>query len=143
MISEYLTTFTRILLGILFAYSFTRKMTDVSSFAKSISGFGLFPKKFSMFLSIWVLVAELTITILFVVGNFILNLAFLLAIILLAVFSFALFLVIKQKKIVACNCFGANDKPVTSFDLVRNIGFILCALTGFFTATFKDNSTVV
>lgn len=138
--NEYITMFTRIVLGLLFAYSFARKVTDVLSFAQSISSFGLFPKIYSKPLAILVLLAELVIIFFFVIGSSVLILAFILAAALLTIFSLALFLVLQQKKMVACNCFGSNRSIVTGFDLVRNIGFILCALTGIFAATFKDSS---
>ena len=140
MISEYITTFARILLGLLFAYSFAKKIIDVPSFVESITDFGLLPKKLSLPLAIVVLLVELALTISFIMGNSVLSLAFLLATVLLAVFSFALFIVLQKKKKVTCNCFGSNEKVVTNFDLVRNIGFILSALIGLFTTLFTDTT---
>ena len=63
-------------------------------------------------------------------GGSFLSAGFLLASLLLLIFSIALLTVLLWKLETPCNCFGPSAKPVSPYDVSRNIVFIGCALLG-------------
>jgi hypothetical protein len=63
-------------------------------------------------------------------GNRNLYAGFGLAAFLLLTFSVALISVLARKLSTPCNCFGASMKPVSRYDVLRNMGLVACSLIG-------------
>jgi hypothetical protein len=135
VVLPYLLAFSRIALGLLFAYSFVTKARDVTQFAETIGRFDLLPRRWSKTVALLFLGGEAAVVILIIAGGRLLPLAFALAGLLLAVFSLALLLALRRGIETACNCFGASEKPLTYYDVGRNAGFIACSVLGWWLAT--------
>ncbi|MFZ6026976.1 MAG: MauE/DoxX family redox-associated membrane protein [Chloroflexota bacterium] len=126
----YALTFCRCVIGIAFAWSFMGKLRDVPPFVTAIERFRLLPKALHK-AAAWVfLIGELAVVLSMLLGGRFLTWGFLLAVLLLLAFCAALVSVLWRKIDTSCNCFGASQKPVSPWDLVRNAGLIVCVLAG-------------
>lgn len=130
MIVVYVLIFCRIALGLLFAISFLGKAPNLPLFEQTITGFGILPERFSRIAALTFLVGELAVILLLALGGQFLGLGFVLAAALLLIFSLALSSALARRIETTCNCFGPTERPISRYDLWRNGGFILCALTG-------------
>lgn len=131
----YILVFCQIVIGCMFALSAVGKIRDMKAFEKSIQGFQLVPKAVVKPAAILFVVSEIIVVVLLIVGGAVLLWGFVLASLLLALFSGALFSVLQRKLDVSCGCFGASEQPVSYYDIVRNGGFMVCALGGAWLAT--------
>lgn len=143
MNTEYVITFARIALGLLFTYSFSRKVIDVTNFALTIENFRLLPQSLSRLVAKQVLLVELVCVVLIFIGGSLLGLAFFLSAMLLSVFSLVLTVLIFHKREVSCNCLGTSEKSVSFYDVIRNAGFLVCSLFGLYFVITSNNSGVV
>ncbi len=135
----YLLNFFCLVIGIAFAWSFWGKVQDVDAFIAAINRFRLLPVWLHR-PAAWVfLIGELLVAIvmLFPYPHFLspwksdlLAAGFAGAAILLLGFTFALGSVLARKIATDCNCFGASQKNISSWELLRNSGLIICALCG-------------
>jgi hypothetical protein len=122
--------FSRITLALVFLVAFIGKIRDVREFERTVSSFGIIPQYLVPISARAVLCCELCIIVLLGLGESLLLPGFLLACILLLVFSIALRVTLIRKKKIQCNCFGSSLSPVSSYDLWRNGGFLFCAFVG-------------
>ena len=125
-----LLLFCRIVIGLVFLLSFSGKMRAVPTFEQSIASFNLLPTPLIRVAALALLVSEFLAMVLVLVGGEFLQTGFILATVLLLLFSIALATVHARKIRTTCNCFGKSTKPVTAYDQWRNGGFIVCALVG-------------
>lgn len=130
-ISAYILAFCQITTGLLFFISSINKLRDIHGFIGTIYRFNLVHPKLNRPIAFTFLSGELLVVILMVVGGAVLGWGFLLASSLLIIFSAALISVLIRKIQTSCNCFGASEKQVTPYDVVRNFIFVLCTGTGF------------
>lgn len=130
VIFEYLMMFSRLVIGITFAMSVVGKLWDFSAFKTSIENFRLLPKGLVLPVALISILFEIVVIIFVGAGDQFLYFGFGIALILLLIFTIALITLLIRKIKVSCNCFGKTKDPVTSYDIVRNGVFILCALTG-------------
>lgn len=130
MVLTYMLAFTRITLGIVFALSYFTKATNVQQFAQTIAKFNILPASLSKIVAILFLCGEGIVLLLMGVGGAYLTFGFALAFILLLLFSVAIISVLVRRIQTACNCFGSTEKPISIYDVGRNVSFILCALVG-------------
>jgi len=128
--ASYLLAFSRIVTGFVFALSGFAKLRNFQAFEQAISNFRVLPKNFEKPSAFLVILGELTVVLGMLLGGGFLLPAFWLAFLLLLVFSIALLTVLFRKLQTSCNCFGVSDKAVSGFDVVRNLGFMICALAG-------------
>ena len=126
----YLLTFSRVALGLLFAYAFLAKVRDVAQFAAAVGRFELLPRRWVKTAALLFLAGELAVILLLLTGGSWLPLAFALASLLLTLFTLALLSTLRRGIETSCNCFGASEKPLTYYDVGRNAGFIACSLLG-------------
>jgi hypothetical protein len=126
----YVLAFCRIVIGIVFAISFLRKVGNVPVFEQTITQFSILPKRFSRLVALLLLSGEIAVVFLVTMGGSFLEPGFLLSILLLLLFSSALVSVLHRNIQTPCNCFGLAQKRVSPIDIWRNIGFIVCALIG-------------
>jgi hypothetical protein len=128
MLEIYAFTFSWLTIVIVFAMSAFGKLLDMRSFEQSITKFRLAPKSWSRSIS-WIFVlSELLVIVLLTVGWA--TAGFGLAAMLLVCFSTVLMSVLVRRLDVSCNCFGKSRHPVSFYDVIRNAGFLACALGG-------------
>lgn len=130
MIASYAFTFCRLVIGIAFTWSSLGKLRDMRSFTAAIGRFGLLPKTLHRPVAWLFLIGELGVVVSMLLGSQLSLWGFLLAVMMLLVFCVALIFVLLRKVRISCNCFGASEKMVSPYDLIRNAGFIACALGG-------------
>ena len=126
----YLLTFSRVALGLLFAYAFLAKVRDVAQFAAAVGRFELLPRRWVKTAALLFLAGELAVILLLLTGGSWLPLGFGLAALLLLLFTLALLSALRRNIQTSCSCFGTSDKPLTYYDVWRNAGFIACSLLG-------------
>lgn len=129
----YLLAFCRSVIALVFAYSFIGKVSNPSAFERTINSFGMIPKRFSKSAALLFLCCEIAVFILVVapIGSSILQtVGFGLAALFLLLFSATLASALARSIRTTCNCFGSSEKPVSWYDVWRNVGFILCAAAG-------------
>lgn len=131
MTLPYILAFCRVVIALVFWLSGASKVLDVAQFRQTIGNFNVLPRAFSGVAAILFLGGEFSVAILVIIGNSLLIVGFFLAIFLLLLFSIVLISALIRKIRTPCNCFGINTKQVASFDVWRNVGFILCALSGY------------
>ncbi|MFQ5614986.1 MAG: MauE/DoxX family redox-associated membrane protein [Anaerolineales bacterium] len=130
MLSAYALAFCRMVIGMVFAWSLVGKVRDVRAFEQTITRFQVLPERWSRLAAGLVLGGEGAVVGAMGVGGVFLKWGFLLAASLLVVFCAALALVLRRQIHTSCRCFGATGKLVSGHDIVRNSGFIFCALGG-------------
>jgi hypothetical protein len=126
----------------MFAWSFVGKLRDFRAFEQAIIRFKLLPSWLYRPATVLFLGAELGVVFMMLLGEPLLMWGFLLAALLLTVFSIALVSVLVRKLNISCNCFGPSEKLVTSYDIIRNIGFLVCALGGWGAALTSQKDLV-
>jgi hypothetical protein len=136
----FFSAFCRCATGFVFLISFGSKVRDIAQFQRSIVAFRLLPRKLSHIAAIIFLCGELAVVLLLLVGGELLLPGFMLALLLLIVFSIALSSVIFRKLHISCNCFGSSDQQVTVVDIWRNVGLIVCVLAGLSTTSYSQGS---
>lgn len=134
MLTAYALAFCRAMIGLVFLASFASKAPNVRALEATIAGFAVLPSRWSRPVSICFLVGEITVTILMAVGGRFLTFGFALAVTLLLVFTGALGLVLARRLRVSCSCFGPSSRLVSTYDMCRNLGFIVCASAGLVTS---------
>jgi hypothetical protein len=122
--------FCRLAIGLAFLLAFVGKARNIQQFSRTITSFYLLPAQLSMAAAFLILGGELSIIVCMLLGSAFLLPGFLLALALLLSFSGALAIVLGKKQSISCNCFGTNNQPVSSADLWRNAGLVLCAAGG-------------
>jgi hypothetical protein len=142
MMPLYLLAFCRVVIGLVFVVSSISKARNLAQFRQTISAFHLLPERFSGVTALLFIGGEFAVSFLMFIGGPLLLPGFSLAISLLLLFSLALGSVVARKIPTSCSCFGASTKPVSPFDVGRNVGFLLCALGGCFVLIWTQNSQV-
>ncbi|QBD75486.1 hypothetical protein EPA93_05500 [Ktedonosporobacter rubrisoli] len=130
MLVSYIFAFCRVAIGLLFLASFIGKLRAGTQFRQTINDFRLISPRLSQGAATLFLCCELAIVVCMIFGNFLLLPGFLLATLLLCVFSGAIALGLLRKRQVPCNCFGASSQVISPVDLYRNAGLLLCAAGG-------------
>jgi hypothetical protein len=126
----YIQSFCRFTIIIMFSISFIGKAQNLQQSEQAIINFDLIPRSLARMATYSLLISEIIVVVLLLLGGTWLGLGFALTIVQLVVFSAALASVLKRKIQTPCNCFGSSEKLVSGYDLVRNGGFIICALVG-------------
>ena len=122
--------FCRSVVVLVFVVSFASKVPHVATFQQTITDFALLPRRFSRYAASLFLLAEALVVLLVTVGGVVLLPGYLLATALLLLFCAGLLSVLIRRISTTCSCFGPTTTPVTSIDIVRNTGFILCSFGG-------------
>jgi hypothetical protein len=110
------------------------KVRDVDRFAETIRNFDLLPKQLARTAAVLFLTGEAVVVLFMVLGDRLLPVAFALAGLLLLLFTLALLSALRRGIKTSCNCFGASEKPLTYYDIWRNVGFIGCSVLGWWLA---------
>jgi hypothetical protein len=126
----YALIFVRISIALLFIVSAAGKIVALREFEAAIEDFRLLPRQWARAAALTFVGGEVAVALLVGLGGPLLPLGLLLAIVLLAVFSFAIVSVLYRRIDAHCNCFGANDHRVSRYDVARNLILILCCAAG-------------
>ncbi len=130
MLLSYVLAVCRLVTLLVFAASFLTKVRDISAFELAITSSRLLRRSLSK-AAVWLLlISELIVVLFLIVGGLLLTPGFLLADLLLLLFCFALGSVLVRNIETSCNCFGATDKQISLYHVVRNGGLLLFALAG-------------
>jgi hypothetical protein len=130
MVAPLLLAFCRLVLGFVFALSLLGKLRNVQKFRQTILNFRQLPDWLVGGATPLFLGCEFLVVLGIMLGGMFLFPTFLLAALLLILFSGAMASVLVRQIRTACDCFGKSDKPVSVEDLWRNGGFLCCALGG-------------
>lgn len=131
VIALYVLAFCRVAIALVFALSFVSKARSIKEFTQTITHFAILPQWLSTTAAVLFSAAELAVVALMLLGGAALIPGFVLAVLLLLIFSTALVSVLAHGISTPCRCFGSSDQLVSFSDLWRNVGFILCAVAGF------------
>jgi hypothetical protein len=132
MTLSYILVFCRVTIALVFLFSSVGKGFDLKHFRRTIDAFGILEYRYISLAALLLLCGEAIVVLCMILGGSLLLPGFFLATVLLLLFCAALASVLARKMSLSCNCFGPSNKPVTGFDIVRNVGFILCALAANF-----------
>ena len=132
MLNSYGVAICRWIVGLVFAWSCTAKLRDVTTFSDTIRRFKLLPDHLVRLMAWVILSGEAAIMATMLIGGQLLAWGFILAAALLLIFCFALLSVLLRRIQTPCNCFGASSKsPVSLFEIVRSLTFSLFAMSGY------------
>lgn len=137
----YLLFSFRIFIGIIFSFSSIGKMRDVSVFQKTLVRFQVLPKKLIKPVALFIIIGEITVVFFMIIGESFLSIGFALATFLLLAFSTSLIFVLRKNISTTCNCFGADEKPISYYDVYRNGCFLLGTLGGWIISLAKDGGS--
>jgi len=126
----YVFAFCRVVVGLVFLAAFVGKIRNIPRFQQTITNFQLLPGRLNGPMAFLFIGVELAVLICIAIGHRLLLPGFLLALVLLLLFSLALASVLFRKLRTSCDCFGSDEKPVSPADIWRNAGFLCCALGG-------------
>lgn len=138
----YVQFFCRMAISLIFALSCTSKLRQFAHFQLTIIKFHLMPLHLVRVAALLFVSSEGLIVILLAGGGPLVDVGFVLALCLLILFTTALGSVLVRRLKVACQCFGSSDKDVSSIDLWRNAGLLLCTTAGFITTVLSSSSTL-
>lgn len=128
--SLYLLTFFRFVIGFVFAISLVGKVRDIPAFTQAITNFQFFPQGFSKPLAYLFLLGELGTVVAMLIDGVFLIWGFWIATLMFFAFSIALSSVVLRKIHTSCNCFGPDNKDITSGHVIRSLGFMACGIGG-------------
>jgi hypothetical protein len=132
--------FCRSVVVCVFVLSFASKVRDVAAFRQSITNFALLPTQFSQLAAPLFLLAEALVVVLVTLAGPFLLPGYLLASALLLLFCIALLSVLIRRISTTCSCFCPTSTPISSIDIVRNTGFIVCTLGGCLTIVWPGHA---
>ncbi len=133
MIIVYLLEFSRIVLASVFALSAIQKTLAFSTFVDTIHSFDLIPVRGCPAMAIVLLTGEWSVFISLFIGERYMLVGFALAFSLLTVFIMAIFTVFIRSMQIKCNCFINDDHNISTYTLLRDVGLLLVAISGWIT----------
>lgn len=138
--ATYILMFCRMTIAVLFLVSFGRKLLAFRDFAITVGDFKLFPRRWSKTVAWLLLNGEIATAILVSLGGDLLLLGFLLAMVLLVVFSIALMTALWRNINMSCNCFGRTEQRISPYDVARNTFLALCSVLAWWVSRYPIES---
>lgn len=138
LLPSYLLVFCRTVIGVVFTSSFFTNCQDIPQFMQTVARFDLLPKPLSKLAAIFFLSSEFAIVLLIILGGRFLTIAFASAALLLSLFAIALVSVLVRRIQTPCNCFGSSKRPVSVYDVWRNVGLTSLAGLGLWLLEASD-----
>lgn len=139
-VSLYLLNFCRIAIGLVFVVSSVSKVLDLVQFRQTIRNFHILPEWLSGIATLLFLCSEFAVVALVIIGGPLLTLGFSLAIFLLLLYCIVLVSTLVRRIRTSCNCFGTSVTQVSQTDVWRNVGLLLCALSGYGTIAWTRDA---
>lgn len=125
----YVNGFCKLLICMTFLLASLSKVRDISAFATAIREFQLVPAKTSHILAYAIIYGEWLVCLL-LLWTQTEAWAFLVAAVLLAVFSGALLATLRRELRISCNCFGTGGGPASYVEVYRNLFLTVICLVG-------------
>lgn len=126
----YIRFFCRITVIFLFAFSFITKVFDINNYVNSIKRFNIIPSRFSKIAAVIFTLLECSIVLLLISDVDFQLIGFGIAFVVLLTFTFAIGSALMRGMRISCNCFGSSETRISSYDIFRNILFIILTLIG-------------
>lgn len=126
----YLLLFCRFTLLALFGLACVGKARHPTHFSRALRRLHLVPERLTSGLAAIIISSELLVVVCLARGATLLVWGFGLAALLLIIFSLGLLAVLRRDLGAPCACFGLSEKPISRFDIWRNLGSLLLALVG-------------
>jgi hypothetical protein len=119
------------------------KLHDLESFRNAVVNFNILPKKVVSAAVFLFIGAEACVVMFLLIGRDLLTSGFILAVLLLVIFSIAIYSVLHRRIQTRCNCFGADSTLVSAVDLYRNGILIFICLAGLVSLQAVDTMTTL
>jgi hypothetical protein len=130
VLSTDVLMFCRWGIGLTFLASAAGKLRDLRAFRQAVVDLAGLPAAADRPVAIGTVAAEGLVVLGMAVGHLGLPVGFGLAAALLVLFSIVLAAALRRRMTVACNCFGAGERPVSWYDLARNAALLACCGAG-------------
>jgi len=141
VLSGYVLSCCRILIGLVFGISLLSKVRSRTSYTAFVAAVpGLVPRLPGRLVAPMLVVAEAAIVILVALPPTA-EAGFAVAAALLLAFSTAIWFAVRRRAAVTCQCFGSSSTPVGPAQLVRNVVLLLAAGAGLLAAFDPARST--
>ena len=140
MLSQYVLLFCRWSIGLTFLASAVGKAQGLDAFRLAIIDLRALPAGLARPAAIGTVLAEGLVVLGMIVGFAALPVGFVLAAILLALFSAVLVTALRRDAEVSCNCFGASERPISWYDVGRNAALVACCGAGVASYAIADHS---
>lgn len=126
----YLLLFCRFTLLILFGLACAGKLYRPAHFSHALRRLKLARQRLTPGLATIIIGSELLVVVCLARGAELLRWGFGLAALLLLIFSLGLLVVLRRGLRAPCACFGLSEKPISAYDIWRNMLSLLLALSG-------------
>lgn len=128
--TEYLNYFLRIVVGFTFLFSAIAKLGGIEEYIDAVRKFELVPSKLVVASAFIFLLSELLAFVLLIFFSSLSWAGFAICIILLSIFSIALFSSLSKGVEFSCNCFGQSDQPISRRHIYRNLFLLTMCIIG-------------
>lgn len=128
MLPEFTLAVCRIAIGAAFGASSVGKILNYKEFTKSFAIMNILPNNTNRGLPPFVITVEFILSLMLFSGIS-LVFSFIVSFFTLNIFSYVIFVSIKNNFSATCNCFG-KAKALNGYDIVRNSGFAVIAASG-------------
>jgi len=139
VLSQYVLLFCRWSIGLTFLASAVGKARDLPAFRLAITDLHALPARLARPAAIGTVVAEALVVLGMIVGLAALPIGFVLAAVLLVLFSAVLVTALRREAEVSCNCFGASERPISWYDVGRNAVLVACCVSGLVSYAIADH----
>jgi hypothetical protein len=136
VLSQYVLLFCRWSIGLTFLASAVGKARDLPAFRLAITDLRALPARLARPAAIGTVVAEALVVLGMIIA---LPVGFVLAAVLLALFSAVLVAALRREAEVSCNCFGASERPISWYDVGRNAVLVACCVSGLTSYAIADH----
>jgi uncharacterized membrane protein YphA (DoxX/SURF4 family) len=130
VLSQYVLLFCRWSIGLTFLASAIGKARDLPAFRLVVTDLHALPARLAQPAAVGTVLAEALVVLAMAVGFAALPVGFVLAAVLLALFSVVLAAAVRRDVGISCNCFGIGKRPVSWYDLGRNVLLVACCVAG-------------
>ncbi|MFL6160767.1 MAG: MauE/DoxX family redox-associated membrane protein [Jatrophihabitantaceae bacterium] len=139
MLIAYLLMFCRWSIALTFLGSAVGKARDLESFRLAITELRALPAGAARPAALGTVLAEGLVVLGMAIGHAALPAGFLLAAGLLVLFCLVLTAALRRGPGVSCNCFGASERPISWYDLGRNVVLLVCCVAGLISYVLADH----
>ena len=139
MLSQYVLLFCRWSIGLTFLASAIGKAQDLDAFRLALTDLRALPAGLARPAAVGTVLAEGLVVLAMAVGFAAMPVGFVLAAMLLAAFSVVLVAALRRDAGISCNCFGASKRPISWYDLGRNMALAACCVAGVVSYSIADH----
>ncbi len=126
---NYISEICRLYVFVLLIVAAWGKSNTFNLFQQNLMDSFHIPKKFSKFVALTIIGLEWLLAIFLLANSSWTKLSMLLTLILFITFTATIGILLIKDKVINCNCFGRTNRPISFYDLFRNL--ILIAASGY------------